>query len=152
MQWIKNADKATRGVLCMAALLGLSAQVEATQVREIPESCFINSEAHKTYVAAKRTFDKAPNNDHYFEALRAEKLKPVTVDVNQSQSAPGEPITLDASTSTVTSGHATYLWKGFASREPVLIIPAGNAGEISLTVVDEVCGNSQPQHIMLISK
>jgi|GEM_PF-5677773 len=144
-----NINKAVHGVFCMAAWFGLSAQVDAAQIREIPELCFISNEAHKTYVAAKKTFDAAPNNDHYFEALRAEKLKPVSVDIKQSQPAPGEPITLDASASTVTSGHATYLWRGFATRKATLIVPAGSTREISLTVVDEVCGNSQPQHIMV---
>ncbi len=134
-------------------LPNLQAQVE--QVREIPGLCFISPQAHEAYVAARQAFEAAPSNTTYFEALKAEKLRPLTVDIKQSQSLPGAPIILDASGSTVTSGKATYLWSGFADRYPIVIVAAGTAGstqEITLTLVDEVCGNSKVRHITVISQ
>lgn len=133
----------------------MSSEAYATQIREIPELCFITPAAYQTYVAAKKKFEAEPNNANYFEALKAEQLKPVTVDVKQRQPSSGGPIILDASASKVTSGKITYLWSGFADREATLMIAPGSAGSsknIFLTVVDEVCGNSQPQPVTVISQ
>ena len=133
----------------------MSSTTYATQVREIPELCFTTPAAYQAYVAAKKKFDAEPNNANYFEALKAEQLKPVTVEIKQSQASSGAPITLDASASKVTSGKITYLWSGFADREATLMIPPGSPGSsknVFLTVVDELCGNSQPQQISVISK